>query len=103
MPPASAILALADSEGRLAVRATPNAREDAISLPEIERPPVLSVRTTATPEKGEANEAVLRLLARALKCPRSALTIVRGASSRDKIVQISLADVSRLERIQLTD
>src|SRR3569623_76232 len=32
-PPAAAILALADPEGRLAIRATPNARGDAIVLP----------------------------------------------------------------------
>ena len=88
-PSVSAILALVDSQGRLAVRATPNARAAAIALPAAGQQPVLSVRTTATPADGEANDAVLDLLAKALHCPRSALTILRGQTSRNKIVQIA--------------
>lgn len=87
-PPAEAILALADADGRLAIRATPNARADAVMLPAEGAPPVLAVRTTATPEDGRANEAVLTLLATALGRPRSALTLLRGATARDKLVRI---------------
>lgn len=87
-PPAEAILALADADGRLAIRATPNARADAVMLPGEGAPPVLAVRTTATPEDGRANEAVLTLLATALGRPRSALTLLRGATARDKLVRI---------------
>ena len=87
-PPAAAILALADPEGRLAIRATPNARGDAIVLPGTGAAPVLAVRTTATPEDGRANEAILALLATALDRPRSALTLLRGATARDKLVRI---------------
>lgn len=88
MPPATAILALVDAKGCLAVHATPNARSAGIQLPEAGQAPVLSVRTTATPEKGKANEAVLDLLARALDCPRSALTILKGETARHKLVRI---------------
>jgi uncharacterized protein YggU (UPF0235/DUF167 family) len=87
-PPADAILALADADGRLAIRATPNARADAVLLPADGAPPVLTVRTTATPEDGRANEAILALLAAALGRPRSALTLLRGATARDKLVRI---------------
>jgi uncharacterized protein YggU (UPF0235/DUF167 family) len=95
MPSAAAILALADSQRRLAVRATPNASADAIVLPAAGQQPVLSVRTTATPADGEANDAVLDLLAKALHCPRSALTILRGQTSRNKIVQIAAPSVQK--------
>jgi len=87
-PPADAILALADADGRLAIRATPNARADAVLLPADGAPPVLAIRTTATPEDGRANEAILALLAAALGRPRSALTLLRGATTRDKLVRI---------------
>ena len=42
----------------------------------------------AQPEKGRANEAALRLLAERLGLPRAALSIIRGATSRDKLVQV---------------
>lgn len=87
-PDPQAILALTDAEGRLALRATPNARADAVALPAPGAPPVLAVRTTATPEDGRANEAILALLADALGRPRSTLTLLRGATARDKLVRI---------------
>ncbi|HSE06592.1 MAG TPA: DUF167 domain-containing protein [Methylomirabilota bacterium] len=42
------------------------------------------VRVTAVPEGGEANRAVLALLAGALGVARSRIELVRGAASRDK-------------------
>ncbi len=88
-PPAGAILALADAEGRLAIRATPNARANGIALPTEGAAPILAVRTTATPEDGRANEAILAMLAAALGRPRSALTLLRGATARDKLIRIA--------------
>lgn len=88
LPPASAILALADREGRLEVRVSPNASANAVVLPSPDGAGTLMVRTTATPEDGKAKEAVLRLLAQALNYPVSALELVRGAGSRNKLVRI---------------
>jgi uncharacterized protein (TIGR00251 family) len=48
----------------------------------------LVVRVSAPPVEGEANAALIRLLARALAVPPSAVTIVRGSTSRDKLVRI---------------
>jgi uncharacterized protein len=89
-PATEAIVALVDGKGRLAVRATPNAAANAILLPLAGAPPILNVRVTAAPEDGRANAAVLTLLADALDRPRSALTLLRGANGRDKLVQIAL-------------
>jgi uncharacterized protein YggU (UPF0235/DUF167 family) len=87
-PSAFVIANLIDSGGRLKVRATPNASSDAIAVTEKSGAAILSVRTTATPKQGEANQAVLALIAKALGCPPSTLTVLRGHSSRDKIIQI---------------
>ncbi|MHA6721563.1 DUF167 domain-containing protein [Sphingomonas sp. RS2018] len=86
MPSAAAILALADAEGRLEVRVSPGASADAITLPISGG--ALAVRTTAPPEDGKANAAVLRLLAKALGRPVSSLELVRGAASRTKVIRI---------------
>lgn len=89
LPSAASVMALTDHEGRLAVRATPNAGSDAVVLPKPGEAPVLLVRITATPEDGRANEAILALLAKVLGRPRSALSLLRGATSKDKLIRIS--------------
>ncbi|HZG36573.1 MAG TPA: DUF167 domain-containing protein [Gaiellaceae bacterium] len=47
------------------------------------------VRVAAPPERGRANSAVLELLATALRVPRASVTLVSGAASRDKIVELA--------------
>ena len=83
-PPAEAIRALADAENRLALRVTPGARSEGI---EIAGERVL-VKVRAKPQDGAANEAVLALLAAALGVGTSRLKMLRGATSREKLVQI---------------
>jgi uncharacterized protein len=85
-PPRADILALVDGAGRLPVRVAPNASADAIILATADG--ILQIRTTATPEGGKANEAVLRLLAAALGQPVSALELLRGSTGRNKIVRV---------------
>lgn len=47
------------------------------------------VRVTAAPERGRANEAVLRLLADVLALPRTALTLVSGHGAREKVIELT--------------
>ena len=49
----------------------------------------LKVKVTAPPVDSAANEAVLRLLAEALGCPRGAVQLIRGATSRHKQVLVA--------------
>jgi hypothetical protein len=44
----------------------------------------LRVSVTAAPENGQANRAVIALLAEGLAVPPSSIQLVRGAASRDK-------------------
>lgn len=58
----------------------------------------LKARLTAPPVDGAANEALVALLAERLGVPRRTISIVRGATSRQKTVEIaglSLADVQQ--------
>jgi uncharacterized protein len=48
----------------------------------------LDVRVAETPTDGAANEAVVKLLAKALGISRSQLSIISGATSRHKRVAI---------------
>ncbi len=58
----------------------------------------LRVRVTAAPVEGEANEAVLKVLAKALGLRRSQLSIERGHTSRRKLVRVSGLTPAELER-----
>ena len=49
---------------------------------------VLRVRVTRPPAEGEANRAVLRLVARALDLPPSHLVLVAGERARRKRVRV---------------
>jgi uncharacterized protein len=42
----------------------------------------------AVPERGRANEAVLRLLAETLGLPKSDVSLVSGHAGRDKVVEL---------------
>ena len=50
------------------------------------------VRVTAAPERGRANDAVLRLLADRLRVPRTRLSVVSGHAGRDKVVELEGLD-----------
>ena len=49
----------------------------------------LKIKTTAAPVDGAANEAVIALLSREYGVPKRGITIVRGASSKTKLVEIT--------------
>ena len=86
----------AGAEGSLVrLRVTPRAARDEITG--WREGGVLNVRVTAPPVEGEANRAVARLLARALRVPPSAVTVVRGERGRDKIVRINGLALGEIE------
>jgi uncharacterized protein len=70
---------------RIAVRVQPRAKRNAIAGG---RDGVLLVRVTAPPVEGKANDAVRKLLAKRLGIAPGRVSIVRGGSARDKIVEI---------------
>jgi uncharacterized protein (TIGR00251 family) len=75
----------------LRVRVQPRASRDALSG---EREGALVVRLTAPPVEGAANEALARLLGKALGVAPSAVRVVRGATGRNKVVSVSGLDLA---------
>ncbi len=63
---------------------------------------VLRIRVTAPPLNGQANAAAITLLAQALDVPKSAIRLVKGASSREKTLAIeSLSQEEVNQRLNL--
>ena len=75
----------ADGGVTLRVRVQPRASRDELLG---ERAGALVVRLTAAPVGGEANDALLRFLARRLGRPPSSLHLTRGAGARDKVLRV---------------
>jgi hypothetical protein len=48
----------------------------------------LRIKVTAPPVDAAANEALVKLLAQQLDCPRNRVELVRGHTSRHKIVKL---------------
>jgi uncharacterized protein YggU (UPF0235/DUF167 family) len=69
----------------LRVRVIPRARR-----PGLERRAdgVLVARVAAPPVDGKANAAVCALIAESYGVPKSRVSVVRGASARDKVVRV---------------
>jgi len=75
---------LAEPGATFAVRVTPNARRAGVALTD----GVIRVAVTEIPEDGKATEAARAALAKALGVAKTRLTLVRGATSRDKLFRL---------------
>jgi uncharacterized protein (TIGR00251 family) len=69
----------------IAVRVQPRARANEIVG---ERAGVLVVRVTAAPAGGRANDALCRLIAKRARVGVRRVSIVRGATAREKLVRV---------------
>ncbi|MGE3074099.1 MAG: DUF167 domain-containing protein [Dehalococcoidia bacterium] len=74
---------------RFAVRVTPRAKRDAVIG--FSEEGILLVRVSAAPADGEANAAVVKLLAKALGLPSREIVMTSGATSRLKVFEVPLA------------
>ncbi len=90
---------------RIAVRAQPRASRDAIVGPihvggvgdDGRGGVALKVAVTAPPVEGEANEAIVRLLAKVLGVPRRQVTITGGETGRIKTVEVRGIDLAHAQ------
>ena len=75
---------------RLPVKVTPKASADRIQgwAEDENGERVLKIAVTAVPEDGKANKAVIALLAKRLKLPKSAIEIASGHTARRKTLLI---------------
>jgi uncharacterized protein len=78
-----------------AVRIVPRASRSEIAG---EHDGALRVRIAAPPVDGAANRELIKLLAKLLKLPQSAVEIVSGATSKNKIVRIQGGHTARVSQ-----
>ena len=76
---------------RVIVRLTPKASQNSIVdlAHETEGGVVIKTSVTAAPEADKANTTLLKLLATEWKLPKSSLSIINGATTRRKIIEIA--------------
>lgn len=70
---------------RINLRVIPRARQNKI---DVDENGVFRIHITAAPVDGAANVAVMRALSEYFDVPKSQIKIVRGETSRDKIVEV---------------
>ena len=69
---------------RINIRVTAHARQNKIVQ---ESDDLLRVYTTAAATDGQANSAVIKMLAEHLNVPKTSIKIVRGQTARDKVIE----------------
>lgn len=86
---------------RLALRVTPRAGQDGIDgvARDAQGRAIVKLRVRAAPADGDANAAVVKLVAQAMGVAPSAVALVRGAASRDKLVHVSGDPVELARRL----
>src|SRR5215813_7607084 len=96
MPLPAGLVQVDENGAVFTVRVTPRASRDAVG-------PVvagsLTLRVAAPPVEGEANQAVIELIASALGLPKRAVQILRGERGRRKVVRVVGAPLTALEKL----
>jgi uncharacterized protein (TIGR00251 family) len=84
------ILRQSDFHIELFVRVTPNASRDEITgiIQSSDGENRLALKVRAVPEKGKANKAVTKLLAKLIKVPKSSIAVTSGSTARQKTLRI---------------
>lgn len=77
---------------RLIVHLTPKASHNKIEgwTHNAQGQKTLRVKVTTVPEDGKANEALINLLAKTLHISKSSISLIRGATSRIKELEIEV-------------
>ena len=84
--------------GDIAIRVQPRSRRDEVVG---ERAGATVIRLTAPPVDGKANAALCAFVARAAGVPPSRVSVVRGQTSRDKLVRVDGVDEEILKNALL--
>ena len=69
---------------QITIRVIPRARRNAV---DVQPDGSYRVYTTAAPADGDANAAVIKMLAKHLGVPKSTIKIIRGQTARGKVLE----------------
>jgi len=69
------------------IHLAPNAKKNEIAG--FDSQGILKIKVTARPVEGKANEALIELLSKSLRLPKSGINIKQGLTSKNKLVEIT--------------
>ncbi len=84
---------------RISIRVIPNASKTGVVGRE---GAVWKIRLDAPPIDGKANDVLVRFLADVLDCAPSEIEVVKGHSSKTKIVDVPFVEADAAERLEQT-
>ncbi|MGH9768205.1 MAG: DUF167 domain-containing protein [Blastocatellia bacterium] len=84
-----------DGAVTFAVRVQPRASKSGVAG---ELDGAIKIRLAAPPVDGEANEELLRFLAKILGVPRANVSLISGATGKNKVVRVSGISSNDVER-----
>ncbi len=83
-----------ETKARISLRVQPNASKDRIAGKTEDG---WKITLTAPPVDGRANQACLLFLSKLLRLPRTSIHIIRGETSRQKLVEVNGLSLSEVE------
>ena len=60
----------------------------------------IKIKLTAQPIEGKANKALIEFLSKQLKIPKTCIEIIKGETSKDKILLIKVTDNDKISLIK---
>jgi len=80
-----------DEGVRVRIRLTPKAAQTRVDgvVADAQGNGVLRIAVTTVPEHGRANTALIKLLVKQWRVPKSAMTLVQGSKDRNKVLQVA--------------
>ncbi len=91
------MLKITDDGILLKIKIIPNSSKNQI-LPDGD---IIKVKVTAQPIENKANKALIELLSKELKVPKTKIEIIKGLTSKEKNVLLKISDNEKLDEIKL--
>jgi uncharacterized protein len=82
---------------KIAVKVTPNSMQDLVKEGGVNAygNRMLKIKTTASPEGGDANVAVIKIVSEYFKVKRGQVKILSGETARLKILEVDLPEAEK--------
>ena len=80
----------------LTLRIIPNSSKNEI----IKTEGMIKVKITAPPVDGKANKALVEFLSKTFKIPKTSFKIIKGETSKDKTLSVSVLDEEKLQNLR---
>ena len=78
------------------IKMSPNAKKNEIIKTDTE----LKIKITAQPIDGNANKALIEFLSKTFKIPKTSISIIKGETSKEKTILLSVTDKEKIENLK---